>query len=165
MNHTDLKEYNKTFSDNKTDHEYNIIMKKQKKVLYEIEKDELELSIALNMTIQEYRNCVIKETEYKNNRTSAQQFEDRYTLETAFIMEQSYIKFNLDEINIFMNLGGLITPIGKNTAQILEDKIYAGIPGMSRNVVKTIIDYFKIIDINDVQTKYNNLDEYYVDSE
>jgi hypothetical protein len=53
MNSFELKQYNKTFSDNKTDH-YND--RKTKKVLYEIEKDELELSIALNMTIQEYRN-------------------------------------------------------------------------------------------------------------
>ena len=146
---------------------YDKFIEDQKTILNELENNEVVFSSALGITIEEYRKTYLlnqNNNEYSSNIARA--YEDIYKLENAVTSENTYIQFNLNELNTFLNLGGDIKPIGKHTAQILEDRLYSGIPRISRDVVKIIIDYFKIIDIFDVHQKYNeNQLDNYIDSD
>lgn len=151
-----IEDLNQILTDINISDNYDKFIEDQKTILNEIQRNEVVFASALCMSIDNHRkNYLLKQnnTEYSSNLPRI--YEDMYTLENTFTSEQTYIQFNLNELNLFLNLGGKIKPIGKYTAQILEDIIYSGIPRISRDVVKLIIDYFKIIDIADVQKKYN----------
>ena len=135
--------------------EYNQLVLSQNDLINAI-SDESNIAIALNMTISEYRTHMLIENEFNINYKKAIIFENKHIVETAYTLEKSYIKFNIYELNEFLNIGNTITPIGKNSAQIIEDYLYSGIPTISRDVVKEIIRYFKIINVDEVQQKYND---------
>lgn len=133
--------------------EYEIMVEEQKKIISKIDYNNLQMATELNMPVAEYRRYLAHEL--KKIHEDARNIENKYTAETAYTIEQTYINFNIREINKFMNLGGNITPIGKHSAQIIEDYLYAGIHRITRDVVKEIIGYYKIIDIKEVQEKYD----------
>jgi hypothetical protein len=136
--------------------EYNQLVLSQNDLINSIYINELYMSTALDMTIPEYRTHVLKETEFNVNCKNDVIVENKHIVETAYTLEKFYINFNAGKLNKFLNLGNVITPIGKNSAQIIEYYLYSGIPRITRDVVKEIINYFKIIDVDDVHQKYND---------
>ena len=65
--------------------------------------------------------------------------------------EFQFIDINLAEIQDFLSIGNII-PIGLHSSRIISDILCC--IGISHVVITDIIDYFKIIDINDIYIKY-----------
>ena len=79
-------------------------------------------------------------------------FEEYYQKKNNYLLEQTYINFNQDEICRFMSLRSDILPIGTYMKQTIENYLHTI---MSRDMVNEVIDYFKVINIEDVHDKYN----------
>ena len=67
-------------------------------------------------------------------------------------MEQIYINFNKYEICQFMSLRSDILPIGINMKKTIEKHLHTI---MLRDMVDEVIDYFKVIKVEDIYEKYN----------
>jgi hypothetical protein len=103
---------------------------------------------ALGLSQEEYRAGLTQERiHYKEHISDG--VENRYHIETTYILESTFIEINLEEIQIIMNTGDIMY-IGKHSAEILSDNLYRGIAGISRDIIGQILSNFKKIDIEKV---------------
>lgn len=116
-------------------------------------KNEKEISVELGITIEDYRTYLSSEINFIESRSVA--FENKHHVENTYTTEKEFIGFNLRELQKFMGIGN-IKPIGKYSSEIMSDILYRSIPNISKDIVGSIMSYYKIIDIKDVHDKFSS---------
>lgn len=117
-------------------------------------KDKLNYDMCqfLKMDDVDYRNHVLQERKFYNRYKSKKNLEDQNTLSTYAMVEKSFIKFNLPEIQELMNISN-IKPIGESTAQQIRNFLIVNTK-IPYSIIDIIISYFKVIEIKKVQEQY-----------
>ena len=116
-------------------------------------KNENEISAELGINIEDYRTYLSSEINFIESRSGA--FENKHHVENTYTIEKEFIGFNLRELQKFMGIGN-IKPIGKYSSEIMSDILYRSIPNISKDIVGSIMSYYKIIDIKDVHDKFSS---------
>jgi hypothetical protein len=104
-------------------------------------------------TVLEYRQHLADETSYRNRLTCSRHIDDRSHMYNVFAMESLFIEENRQSVATvypeFMNGAQL----GKHSHQIVFDIIYKTCRDFDRSLVGSVMEYFGIVDILNVQTQ------------
>jgi hypothetical protein len=115
-------------------------------------KNATEISAELGMTTEDYMAYLANELNFIECQSIV--LENKHHTENTYTTEKEFIEFNLEELQKFLGIGD-IKPLGKYSSEIMFDILYRSIPNISKDIVRDIISYYKIIDIKDVYDKFS----------